>query len=153
MFLWFYVDLTFKLWVSCVTKLVICVLLDFLSVGSSLFSRCFSFGCRSLFFLFESSSLFIGCLSLVPCLLVVCVLFPVSFCSLVWFVVCVSLVSFGLVWFIVVRIGLSICLCMVRLVKSGLILIRLVQFVCLFEGQVLTICLFGESKAHTLVVC
>jgi len=72
-----------------------------------------------------------------------------------------GLVSFGLVCFIVIRIGSSICLCIVCLVQFGLILIRLVVrrvkivptdwFVCLV-GQVLIICLFGESSAHTLLV-
>jgi hypothetical protein len=41
-----------------------------------------------------------------------------------------------------VRIGLSICRCMVCLVQFDLIWIRFVQFVCLF----------GESSAHNLVV-
>ncbi|RHN46075.1 hypothetical protein MtrunA17_Chr7g0238301 [Medicago truncatula] len=55
MLVWFYVDLAFEMWVSCVTELIVCVLLDFLLVDSPLSSCCFSFGCLSLF---------VGCLSL-----------------------------------------------------------------------------------------
>jgi len=123
------VDLAFELWVSCATELVICVLLDFLLVDSSLFSRCFSFGCLSLFFCFVWVEFLVCRLFRSWCAFMTFVVFGfglpglpvVLWFDLFWFAVYVGLVSFGLIWFIVVRIGLSICLCMVLLVRFGLI--------------------------------
>lgn len=105
----------------------------------------------SVFFIFglfiESSSLFVG-LFLISICFIVCVWF-IGCSSLYvfgWFglvclglfgsiclgsSVCLGLVSFGLVWLIVVRVGSSIYLCIACLVQFGLIWIRLVQFVWL----------------------
>ena len=95
-------------WQSSMCGLVCCVS----SVGS------FFFWLSSLFFLFESSSLVVGFLSLVPCLWVVWVfvcfygfcgvwvrLFRSLYCSLVWFVLVCSLCWISFVRFCLVYCG------------------------------------------------
>jgi len=81
-------------------------------------------------------------------------LFIVLWFDLVWFAVCVGLVLFGLVWFIVVHIGLSLD------GLFGSVRFDLDSFGCLVSqdsthnwfvcsvSRMLMLWLFGESSAH-----